>query len=251
MQGPGRVWLRTQAAEGGEPELDTVLELLRRRAGTWERVAHNDDAPGTRFSELSEHVNAGEYRVVVRGFRRRTQGSFLLTSRCEGAGCPARPPQCLFGTTFRELRDSASFAAPTHERLTAARAGKLTASEAAQVLAAVRVAYEDAADLDAAFASVDEGEVNRYTLRELHGSRTFVAYEYGAGDNSYGAAFLAPSASAAVEIHDGDLYECTIFGVPRGARVGADCGGSWGMTCDFGLRCVDFDPERGAGVCAH
>jgi hypothetical protein len=243
------VALRTQAAES-EGQVDTILSLQRRTARGWSRpFARNDDAPHTRFSELARTLDAGEYRLSVEGYTRRVQGPFALASRCEGLGCPPRPAQCLFGTTFRELRDSALFEAPSHEVLRFERASTLGQQEAAQLLAAVRVAYEEAADLSAAFDAVDQNEVHRYTLRERAGARTFVVYEYGAGDNSYGAAFDRESATPAAEIHDGDLYQCNVFGTPHGARPGAACGGWWGMTCDFGLSCFDFDPETGTGSC--
>jgi hypothetical protein len=244
------VSLRTQAAEAGEL-VDTVMTLQRRNPRGWSRpFARSDDGPYTHFSELTRQLEAGDYRVAVDGFTRRARGPFLLASRCEGAGCPPRPAQCLFGGTFRELRDSALFDAPIHERLLLAQASTLNTTEAAQLLSAVRVAYEDANDLSAAFEAVDQNEVHRYTLREHSGPRTLVVYEYGAGDNSYGAAFELASTSRATEIHDGDLYECNVFGTPHGARAGAECGGWWGMTCDFGLGCTDFDPANGTGRCA-
>ncbi len=39
--------------------------------------------------------------------------------------------------------------------------------------------------------------------------RTFVAFEYGAGDNSYGAIFTKTDGSMVTNIHDGDLEHCT------------------------------------------
>jgi hypothetical protein len=249
LSGTANVALRTQAAES-EGMVDTVLSLQRRTARGWSRpFARNDDAPHTHFSELVRVLDAGDYRLSVEGFARRVHGPFMLASRCEGGGCPPRAAQCLFGATFRELRDSALFEAPSHEVLRLEQASTLSQQEAAQLLTAVRVAYEDAADLSAAFDAVDQNEVHRYTLRERAGSRTFVVYEYGAGDNSYGAAFQLENTTPAVEIHDGDLYECKVFGAPHGARPGAACGGWWGMTCDFGLSCFDFDPETGTGSC--
>jgi hypothetical protein len=170
----------------------------------------------------------------------------------EGEELPPGPPPaeaCLFGDTFRTLRDSAAFALVLREVIDANSASALPEEQAAQLLSAVRVAYEDAADLPAALASVDQGEVNRLVLAELAGPRSFVVYEYGAGDNSYGAVFEGDSAVRAAEIHDGDLLACTVVGTPRGARAGADCGGAWGNTCDSGLVCADFDEERGAGRC--
>jgi hypothetical protein len=38
----------------------------------------------------------------------------------------------------------------------------------------------------------------------------FIAFEYGAGDNSYGAFFERRGEAMVSAIHDGDLYECTV-----------------------------------------
>ncbi|MBC7172301.1 MAG: hypothetical protein H5U40_07750 [Polyangiaceae bacterium] len=147
------------------------------------------------------------------------------------------------------MRDSAAFELVSHERIVPGTL--LTAAESEQLLAAVRVAYAEASDLDSALDSVDQSEVNQLVLRELDSGRDFVAYEYGAGDNSYGAVFAGDAPAIVAEIHDGDLYECTVYGTPRGAREGSQCGDGWGATCDDGLVCVDYDEELGAGHCAR
>ena len=40
--------------------------------------------------------------------------------------------------------------------------------------------------------------------------RSYIAFEYGAGDNSYGATFDRHSAQMVTNIHDGDLEHCTV-----------------------------------------
>lgn len=62
-----------------------------------------------------------------------------------------------------------------------------------------------------AFAAVDEQQVNQYGLRHRGTGRRFTAYEYGAGDNSYGAVFTAATLGRAAAIHDGDIYACAVF----------------------------------------
>lgn len=174
------------------------------------------------------------------------------------AACP-KPPvapapssaSCLFGETYREFRDSAAFEILAREIIDETRLQDLPAAQAAQLLTAVQVAYEDVVEPASALASVDQAEINRIVLREVEGSRTFVIYEYGAGDNSYGAAFEADEPERVVEIQDGDLLACTVEGQARGARVGAACGGGYGENCDLGLTCIDFDEDEGAGVCAR
>lgn len=164
---------------------------------------------------------------------------------------PNPEESCLFGDSYRTLRDSAAFARLTHEIIDESRLADLADSQALQLVRAVQVAYEDVADLTGALASVDQGEVNRLVLVEVEGTRSFVVYEYGAGDNSYGAAFEAEGTEPVVEVQDGDLLACSILGEPRGARLGSACGGGFGDNCDSGLVCLDFDEDEGAGVCAE
>jgi hypothetical protein len=61
-----------------------------------------------------------------------------------------------------------------------------------------------------ALAAVDEEEMNVTYYNEPAARRTFIAFEYGAGDNSYGAVFEKQSGNRAAAIHDGDLYECDV-----------------------------------------
>jgi hypothetical protein len=58
---------------------------------------------------------------------------------------------------------------------------------------------------------VDEQEVRRVWFTHPASGREFVAYEYGAGDNSYGAFFARDALEVASQIHDGDLLECTVY----------------------------------------
>lgn len=57
---------------------------------------------------------------------------------------------------------------------------------------------------------VDQGEVNVTWMSEPAGRRGFTAFEYGAGDNSYGAIFESISGEMVTNIHDGDLENCTV-----------------------------------------
>jgi hypothetical protein len=61
-----------------------------------------------------------------------------------------------------------------------------------------------------ALARVDQDEMNVTYYVEPKGQRTFIAFEYGAGDNSYGAVFEKQTGARATSIHDGDLYNCEV-----------------------------------------
>ena len=72
------------------PNLDTVMYLYRKdpESGNWGRyIARNDDAEGTVASRLTETLEAGDYRVLVKGFKRTLRGRFQLQAECSGAGC--------------------------------------------------------------------------------------------------------------------------------------------------------------------
>lgn len=141
---------------------------------------------------------------------------------------------CAFGLTFRDLRDSAKVVIA--ERRELRRADVSDALLSAQVVAAVRVARSDVTTLDQAFQAADGGVVNLLHLWEGGRSEAYTALEYGAGDNSYGALFAYGSATAVVNIQDGDLYQS---GTPPviGCRIP---GGAWWRACTDTAECGEL-----------
>ena len=86
------------ATELRTPNLDTVLYLYRRDAGTerWGRyLARNDDAnPSTVASRIERELRAGEYRMIVKGFKTTLRGDLAVNGTCDGAGCPGVAGDC-------------------------------------------------------------------------------------------------------------------------------------------------------------
>jgi hypothetical protein len=79
------------AVTSSDKNLDTVAYLYRQNTdtGRWGRyIAKNDDSNGTVFSTIEESLEAGNYRLMVKGFKRALRGSFVVDYGCEGAGCP-------------------------------------------------------------------------------------------------------------------------------------------------------------------
>jgi hypothetical protein len=74
---------------------------------------------------------------------------------------------------------------------------------------AVQETRPEITNITQAFASVDGGEINERVRRDAVSGRTFVAYEYGAGDSSYGAIFEGSTNVPVGLIRDGDMYGCT------------------------------------------
>ena len=123
--------------------------------------------------------------------------------------CTPRPQRCVFGSTFYGLREDEAFEELSAEVLTASTS--LDALTTEQLVAAVSWTYTDVTDLESALASVDGGEVNRIALRERSSGTVYLAYEFGAGDNSYGALLANDSSDVLAHIQDGDLDACAVL----------------------------------------
>ncbi len=71
--------------------LDTVMYLYKYddAAASYGRyLFKNDDADDTTVaSALKENLDAGTYRVIVKGFKAQLSGSFQVSANCDGAGC--------------------------------------------------------------------------------------------------------------------------------------------------------------------
>lgn len=208
LTGPADISLDTSKAPNG-PEVDTVMYLYKQQAnGNWgSYVARNDDAGSSVFSSLDRNAGAGHYRVLVKGYKTTTYGAFQLTYSCSGAGCVA---VCALGDSFYGLRNDPRFTVSPAKVLTAA--STLSALQKAQVIRAMHAStHTDVTTAAEAFAAADQGEINEYPIKNVATGAQYTAMEYGAGDNSYGAIFVAGTSTVATEIHDGDFYECTVF----------------------------------------
>lgn len=213
LRGDARVALRTSYGGRGTP--DTVMYLYRRGAHGWgSAIAKNDDASETsRWSTIDRALGAGVYRVIVKGYTAHEVGRFALTADCSGAGCTMAPPAtCLFGDTFGAVGDSGPVRITNRNRFTSPTTPTtLTDLQKTQIIRALHASsYTDVTTIDEAFAAADQNEINLVWIWDENGRRSFVAVEYGAGDNSYGAIFPQDSATPVAEIHDGDLASCTV-----------------------------------------
>ncbi len=162
---------------------------------------------------------------------------------------PALPDEnCAFGLRYRDIGRNGATVIVARRVLDPA--SSTNATQRAQLVAAVQVAYSSVATVSQALAAVDENIVNQVELWDASNRRAYTAYEYGAGDNSYGAIFEHGTTNVASLINDGDLYECTaLWGDEmRPCERSVDC--AEGLTC-FGSsadvptgRCLDLDAEE-------
>lgn len=205
-----KVELVTSYAVLGQRRTDTVLYLYRQGDfGSWgPYIARNDDYGSTTYSKLVRDLTPGRYRVLVKGHSADTRGKFKLTATCAGPGCA---PGCLFGDTYHEASTAPGIDVVNSMVVTAANLDTLSADYQAMLVRAVHESsHTDVMTGAEALSRVDQNEVNVTWLREAAAQRMFVAFEYGAGDNSYGAIFDKHSAVRATAIHDGDLYHCAV-----------------------------------------
>jgi len=127
---------------------------------------------------------------------------------CPDAG-PAASDVCLFGEVFSDLRTSKALTLD-RERWIRDVAGLDALTAEQLVLAVQQSSHTDVVTPDEALARVDQQEIRVIEFRELARERAFVVYEYGVGDNSYGAYFASDSSEVLAAIHDGDILSCSV-----------------------------------------
>lgn len=119
------------------------------------------------------------------------------------------PNACLFGEVFSDIRTNDALLITNESWIQSA--DELTELEAEQIVVAVQQSsHTDVTTAAEALEEVDEQEVRRIDFYELASERWFVVYEYGAGDNSYGAFFDQEGTDVLASIHDGDLLDCSV-----------------------------------------
>jgi hypothetical protein len=178
------------------------------------------DAGLVRWFRAWDHVSAREFRGVEFEVDSRAYGALFEASGGEPlvriedgrfVACHVPAQRCVLGTTYHELRDNPDYTLLTQQKITADNVAALSETDREQLLRAVQVAYEEAADVDAALESVDQNEVNQLLFAANDSAQRVVAYEYGAGDNSYGGVFEQGSLALVARINDGGLLQCTLL----------------------------------------
>jgi len=213
LSGPAEV--RLESKDGGDPYLDTVFYLYRQSDHGWGSYVAKDDDGGTEyFSRIAETLEAGSYRLLVKGYAQTDRGPYLLETDCAGAGCEAAPPprpstDCLFGNTYGDFMESPNFENVESRDLRADT--ELSDLLKAQIIATFDV-YGDSIDTPAdAFEMVDEGYINYTTVRDRFDGVEYTSLEFGAGDNGFGAILRGGTDEVVAAIQDSDLYDCQVF----------------------------------------
>lgn len=213
LSGNAQVDLTTAYSVLGQRRTDTVLYLYRQKDdGSWGAyIARNDDYGTTTYSQLKKSLGAGNYRVLVKGHLASTVGKFKVTVNCHGDGCaPPAPAGCIFGTTYGEIfENNPNLQVINTNKIHPDTLATLNVDDQRRLMLAVQQsAHTDVMTPEEAILRVDQHEVNVTWLVEPAAKRSYIAFEYGAGDNSYGAVFDRYSAQMVTNIHDGDLEHC-------------------------------------------
>lgn len=144
--------------------------------------------------------------------------------------------ECVFGTTWYELGRSPWIRVDDKQVLAAST--PLDATERARVVTAVQASsHTDVTTSAEAFDRVDDNVIDRYELIDTSANRVFVAYVYGAGDNTYGRIF--DDNGVVTDIHDGDLMHCDL----APGLVGTDCASP--TDCPSQLTCTGITAAAG------
>lgn len=129
--------------------------------------------------------------------------------------CPPPPPpppsgpECLFGDTFYNLRIEAPLTIEGERWIRSLEDLESALQGQQLVLAVQQSSHTDVTTPEQALSRVDQNEVRHMLLLDAPTGRRYEVFEYGAGDNSYGAIFRADSLHKVSSIHDGDLLDCT------------------------------------------
>ncbi len=222
LTGDAKVDMTTSYSLLGQRRTDTVLYLYKQKPdGTWgSYIARNDDYGSTTYSQLKKNLGAGDYRVLVKGHSATTTGKFKITVNCDGDGCAQPEPApdtstCVFGTTYHDIfENNPHITVLQKTKIYPNTLATLSFADRQRLLVAVQQsAHDDVTTPEEAILRVDQDEVNVTFLDDESGARQFVAFEYGAGDNSYGAVFdrwgAGPTYGMVTNIHDGDLENCS------------------------------------------
>ena len=234
--------------KGSSRGLDTVLYLLgpRRSSGAYDTIIGFDDDEGwgllSRLEDFTPE-ETGNYLAIVGTYDGSQSGNYRLRAVCDGGACipggnDPLADTCVFGESYHALFGSEAVAVTSSREIGITSA--VTELERRQVLAAVATTYEEVTTYEEAVEIVDASVINQVHVWDASARRAFTAYEFGAGDNSYGAILDADGVGVRALIQDGDLYECDAFwGQERRA-----CAQS--ADCAEGLRCQGVHDGQGA-----
>ncbi len=212
LDGNAAVTLTTHRPPFEEHSIDlgaTMIYLYKQReAGTFRRIAASEAIED--YGTLTKQLGAGTYRVIIKAEDARQGGEFMVKLGCDGAGC-ADGPQCLIPADYFTMHETKRGALSFRSRDVLRPGANIGSSAEAQLIAAAQESAHEVSTVAEAFEAADGNEINRDWYVDQLAGRMVWAFEYGAGDNSYGAIFVGGDPMPVATIGDGDIGHCTIF----------------------------------------
>ncbi|MGH1349033.1 MAG: hypothetical protein ACRBN8_46300 [Nannocystales bacterium] len=115
---------------------------------------------------------------------------------------------CSLGLTYASTPMQAHITTVDRVEYTLASAQGAGPTQQAQIAAAASGVYGETLTLSEAFDRVDAGRINVVEFYDLSNNAAYTAIEFGAGDTSVGAFFLAGTTQNIADIGDGDILNC-------------------------------------------
>ena len=201
--------------KGSSRGLDTGLFVFEPApaGATGDLVASDSDSGWGTLSRLDSFTapKDGVYTVWVMKQAARSRANYRVQATCLNGACAPGPQlaaTCAFGSSFLSLRQGMELTRPQGSaRVSVLPSAQDTLRE--QVIAAVATTYDDVRTYDEAMAAVDASEVHRWALWDTSSRAPFVAYQFWAGDNEYGAIFAQDGVEPLALIQDGEITACT------------------------------------------
>jgi DNA uptake protein ComE-like DNA-binding protein len=158
-------------------------------------------------------------------------------------------PNCVLGLSYRDIFTNGGTIIVARRVIDPAT--DTNAMQRSQVIAAVKSAYDSVTTFWHALDVVDENRVNQIEIWDASNRRAYTAYEFGAGDNSYGLVFAYATTTVAARINDGDLYSCTAMwgNEMRPCERTEDCAD--GLTCFGSSEAVSTGRCMNLGAAEH
>ena len=140
-----------------------------------------------------------------------------LADIAEGAfrQCAVKQERCLFGSDFPSAQTSPRFS--QWKKVSYRDAANIPARRRGQALRALQETQPEIKTLEEGLKHIDDSTLELFTFRASGSRASFYAWEYGAGDNAYGAIFRGDDKEAVAVINDSDLFECRLFEAPDAA----------------------------------
>lgn len=213
LDGNAEISLETSHWAGltNEKEVDTVIYLYKRTAsGTWGRyVARNDDKnDSTVYSAIDRSLDAGEYRVVVKGYSARTRGSVKLEALCEGAGCMrAASGHEYCGQELSDVENN-EVLLPDESPAGIRATSRPNAERQAQIIRAVTQRIRSARPITDWHTTLDMVDANSlawqpYTVAATQESLILISFTKG--DNLYGTFFRGDTTEVFAHLEDDEI----------------------------------------------